>query len=150
MEWRLDIWKTMILPRLSLVVICGAIHVYTLMWPLGVELVDEVIEPALLFKEVGCCRPGCLQLEGQVHAHAPPDVKGRLALSDEKQFGKLLCAIDEYDDWPTISAAMKFQILTCVRPCEVRGTKRSEIDFVERMKMRRSHEVAMVDALRWE
>lgn len=84
-------------------------------------------------------------------ALTPPIVKGRPALTDEKEFGKLLCAVDEYDGWPTISAAMKFQILTCVRPGEVRGATRSEIDFAERtwripaerMKMRRPHEVPL-------
>lgn len=84
-------------------------------------------------------------------ALTPPKVKGRPALTDEKEFGKLLCAIDEYDGWPTISAAMKFQILTCVRPGEVRGATRSEIDLAERtwcipaerMKMRRPHEVPL-------
>ncbi len=80
-----------------------------------------------------------------------PVVKGRPALTDEKEFGRLLCALDEYDGWPTISAAMKFQILTCVRPGEVRGATRSEIVLAERlwripaerMKMRRPHEVPL-------
>jgi integrase len=84
-------------------------------------------------------------------ALTPPKVTGRPALTNEKEFGKLLCALDEYDGWPTIVAAMKFQILTCVRPGEVRGATRSEFALdeavwripAERMKMRRPHEVPL-------
>lgn len=80
-----------------------------------------------------------------------PKRTGRAAIIDEKEFGVLLKALDEYTGWPTIVAAMKFQILTCTRPGEVRGTTRAEIDFdnaiwhipPERMKMRRPHEVPL-------
>jgi integrase len=80
-----------------------------------------------------------------------PKRTGRAAIIDEKEFGVLLRTLDEYTGWPTIVAAMKFQILTCTRPGEVRGTIRSEIDFenaiwripAERMKMRRPHEVPL-------
>ncbi len=81
----------------------------------------------------------------------PPKVVGRAAIIDENEFGKLLRAIDDYDGWPTITAALKFLILTCVRPGEVRGAKRNEFDFdkaiwripAERMKMRVPHDVPL-------
>lgn len=81
----------------------------------------------------------------------PPKVEGRAAITDEGEFGKLLCAIDEYDGWPTIKAALQFLILTCVRPGEVRGATRDEFNFekavwqipVERMKMRQPHAVPL-------
>ena len=50
-----------------------------------------------------------------------PKTTGRAAITDERKFGTLLCDIDDYDGWPTITAALKFLILTCVRPGEVRG-----------------------------
>jgi len=80
-----------------------------------------------------------------------PNVQHRAAILDEKKFGALLCAIDEYDGWPTITAALKFMALTCARPGEVRLACREEIDFTkavwripaERMKMRRPHDVPL-------
>ena len=64
---------------------------------------------------------------------------------------RLLCSIDNYDGWPTITAALNFLILTGVRPGEVRGAVRSEFDLkkaiwhipAERMKMRRPHNVPL-------
>ncbi len=81
----------------------------------------------------------------------PPKVEGRAAITDEKELGKLLQNIDEYDGWPTIRAALQFLMLTCVRPGEVRGARRSEFDLdkavwsipAERMKMRASHDVPL-------
>ena len=81
----------------------------------------------------------------------PPNVIGRAAITDEKKLGALLNAIDEYDGWPTISAALKFLMLTCVRPGEVRRAVRSEFDLkkavwhipAERMKMRQPHDVPL-------
>ena len=83
----------------------------------------------------------------------PPKVVGRAAITDEAEFGKLLNALDEYDGWPTIKAALQFLILTCVRPGEVRGAKRDEFDLgnkvwripAERMKMRQPHDVPLSD-----
>lgn len=63
----------------------------------------------------------------------------------------MLLAIDEYDGWPSLSAALKFLVLTCVRPGEVRGAVRDEFDLekrmwripAERMKMRQPHHVPL-------
>ncbi len=81
----------------------------------------------------------------------PPKVKGRAAITDEKEFGELLRRLDEYTGWPVIPAAMKLQILTCTRPGETRGAKYQEFDVdkrtwtipAERMKMRRAHQVPL-------
>ncbi|MEO9875151.1 MAG: integrase arm-type DNA-binding domain-containing protein [Anderseniella sp.] len=80
-----------------------------------------------------------------------PKTTGRAAITDERKFGILLCDIDGYDGWPTITAALKLLILTCVRPGEVRGAVRSEFDLkkavwsipAERMKMRQRHDVPL-------
>ncbi len=80
-----------------------------------------------------------------------PKVVGRAAITDEKAFGALLASIDQYDGWPTITAALKFLTLTCVRPGEVRRAARSEFDRdkavwripAERMKMRAPHDVPL-------
>ena len=81
----------------------------------------------------------------------PPKVEGRAAITDEKELGTLLQTIDDYDGWPTIRAALLFLMLTCVRPGEVRGARRSEFDLekavwsipAERMKMRQPHHVPL-------
>ncbi len=81
----------------------------------------------------------------------PPKVKGRAAITDEKEFGQLLRRLDDYRGWPVIPAAMKFQILTCTRPGEARGARQHEFDLEERtwiipatrMKMRREHKVPL-------
>ncbi len=81
----------------------------------------------------------------------PPKVKGRAAITDEKKFGELLRRLDAYEGWPTIPAAMKFQILTCTRPGEARGARKQEFNLDERtwtipatrMKMRREHKVPL-------
>ncbi len=81
----------------------------------------------------------------------PPAVVGRAAIVDEKEFGKLVRTIAEYDGWPTIRAALLFLIYTCVRPGEVRGARREEFDMAnavwhipaERMKMRQPHDVPL-------
>ena len=84
-------------------------------------------------------------------ALVPPKTKGRPAITDEGELGALLCAIDDYSGWPTVAAALKFLLLTCVRPGEVRGAVRSEFDLDKavwripesRMKMRRPHDVPL-------
>lgn len=80
-----------------------------------------------------------------------PNVRHRAAITDEKKLGALLLAIDEYDGWPTVRAALQLLVLTMTRPGDVRGMCRSEIDFdkavwcipAERMKMRRPHDVPL-------
>lgn len=80
-----------------------------------------------------------------------PKVQHCAAITDEKQLGGLMRAIDEYDGWPTITAALKFLALTCTRPGEVRLARREEFDLdkalwripAERMKMRRPHDVPL-------
>ena len=78
-------------------------------------------------------------------------VQHRAAITDEKQFGALLAAIDAYDGWPTLRCALKFTALTFARPGEVRGAAWAEIDMKEaiwridgaRTKVRRTHDVPL-------
>jgi integrase len=80
-----------------------------------------------------------------------PTVEHRAAITDERKFGVLLSTVDDYDGWPTIRAALQLLALTMTRPGDVRGMRRSEIDFgkgiwripAERMKMRRPHDVPL-------
>jgi integrase len=89
-----------------------------------------------------------LALQGALLA---PKVNHRAAITDEKAFGGLLRAIDDYDGWPTLKAALQFNALTFARPGEVRGALRKEFDLdksvwrisPERMKMRRPHEIPL-------
>jgi len=80
-----------------------------------------------------------------------PIVVHRPAITDERELGALMIAIDEYDGWPTLRAALQFLALTMVRPGEVRCMRRSEVIWpkslwripAERMKMRRPHDVSL-------
>lgn len=80
-----------------------------------------------------------------------PNVQHRAAITDEKELGRLLRTLDNCGGWPTIRIAMKFQLLTCARPGEVRFARRCEFDFAramwripaERTKMRRQHDVPL-------
>ncbi|MBM3607753.1 MAG: DUF4102 domain-containing protein [Alphaproteobacteria bacterium] len=80
-----------------------------------------------------------------------PKVKHRAAILDENELGGFMRAINAYDGWPTVRAALKFTALTFARPGEVRGALRKEFDFenavwrisAERTKMRRPHEVPL-------
>jgi integrase len=84
-------------------------------------------------------------------ALAAPLVTHRAAITDEVKLGALMSAIDEYDGWPTIRAALLLTALTMTRPGEIRLMRRSEIIWpsstwripAERMKMRRPHEVPL-------
>ena len=75
----------------------------------------------------------------------------RPAIIDERELGVLMRAIDEYDGWPTLRAALQLTALTMTRPGDVRFMRRSEINFeravwcipAERMKMRRAHDVPL-------
>jgi integrase len=78
-------------------------------------------------------------------------VKHRAAITDERELGRFLIGLDEYDGWPILQSAFLFLILTMSRPGDVRGMKRTEVDFdkrlwripAERMKMRRPHDVPL-------
>lgn len=80
-----------------------------------------------------------------------PQVQHRPAIIDERELGVLMRAIDEYDGWPTLRAALQLTALTMTRPGDVRFMRRSEINFeravwcipAERMKMRRPHDVPL-------
>jgi integrase len=80
-----------------------------------------------------------------------PQVQHRPAIIDERELGVLMGAIDEYDGWPTLRAALQLIALTMTRPGDVRFMRRSEINFeravwcipAERMKMRRPHDVPL-------
>jgi integrase len=80
-----------------------------------------------------------------------PNVQHRPAIIDEVQLGALMVAIDEYDGWPTIRAALQLTALTMTRPGEIRFMQRSEIVWPKgmwripavRMKMRRPHDVPL-------
>lgn len=80
-----------------------------------------------------------------------PKVRHRPAMTDEQELGGLMGALDEYDGWPTLRAALQLLALTMTRPGDVRGMRRSEINFEkavwrippERMKMRRPHDVPL-------
>jgi integrase len=84
-------------------------------------------------------------------ALAAPVVTHRPAITDERELGALMAAIDDYDGWPTLRAALQFIALTMTRPGEVRFMRRSEIIWpkaicripAERMKMRRPHDVPL-------
>ncbi len=84
-------------------------------------------------------------------ALAAPVVTHRAAITDEAKLGALMVAIDEYDGWPTIRAALLLTALTMTRPGEIRFMRRSEIVWAsstwripaERMKMRRPHDVPL-------
>lgn len=81
----------------------------------------------------------------------PPKRQHHPAITDEAEFGKFLRAFDEFNGWPTVKAALMFQILTMTRPGETRGAKRDEFDCAkavwripeDRMKMRRPHDVPL-------
>jgi integrase len=78
-------------------------------------------------------------------------VKHRAAITDEREFGRFLIGLDEYEGWPVVQSAFQFLILTMSRPGDVRGMKRAEVHFdkrlwripAERMKMRRPHDVPL-------
>ncbi len=80
-----------------------------------------------------------------------PKVQHRPAIVDERELGVLMGAIDGYDGWPTLRAALQLIALTMTRPGDVRFMRRSEINFeramwripAERMKMRRPHDVPL-------
>ncbi|MEL4071765.1 integrase arm-type DNA-binding domain-containing protein [Ochrobactrum sp. GPK 3] len=82
----------------------------------------------------------------------PPKVTHYAAIIDEREFGRLMVSIDEYNGgWITLKLALQFIAYTFCRPGEVRMAKWSEFDLAakvwtipaERMKMRRIHQVPL-------
>ncbi len=84
-------------------------------------------------------------------ALAAPAVKSRAAVTNPKEVGGLLRAIDGYEGWLPLRTLLQFLALTFVRPGEARLAEWKEIDFKkavwsippERMKMRRPHDVPL-------
>jgi hypothetical protein len=77
-------------------------------------------------------------------------VPHRSAITDEKQLGALLRAVDECTAWPTLKATLKFP-RAHDDDATRRRLRRNEVDWLsgtsriadERMKMRRPHEVPL-------
>jgi integrase len=80
-----------------------------------------------------------------------PTVKSRSAITDPKQFGALLRAIDAFEGQPPTKAALQLMALLFPRPGELRAAAWPEFDLdnavwiipVERMKMRRPHRIPL-------
>lgn len=78
------------------------------------------------------------------------ETEGMAAITDEREFGVLLRAIDTYED-PTLRHALQFSALTYGRPVETRSARWAEIDLVKRLwtipkgtaKMRKEHLVPL-------
>jgi integrase len=84
-------------------------------------------------------------------ALAPIKVTNRAAITDPREVGQLLRAIDGYAGHPVVEAALKLAPLVFVRPGELRGAEWGEIDVAKaewriaahRMKMREQHFVPL-------
>lgn len=82
---------------------------------------------------------------------APANCIGFAAITEPKQFGVLLNAIDQYDGQPGTMAALKLAPLVFVRPIELRAAQWSEFDLAAkrwsipdlRMKEGRPHVVPL-------
>jgi integrase len=80
-----------------------------------------------------------------------PTVKSRSAITDPKQFGALLRAIDAFEGQPPTKAALQLMALLFPRPGELRAAVWAEFDLdnavwiipAERMKMRRPHRIPL-------
>ena len=81
----------------------------------------------------------------------PAEVEHRAAITDPKQIGALLRAIEGYEGNPATRYAMKLAALTFVRPGELRQAEWAEVDLgneewripAEKMKMKRPHIVPL-------
>jgi integrase len=106
---------------------------------------------------------------GRAERDPTPDLRGAIAptvkqhlaaITDPKEAGKLLLAIDHYVGTPVVRAALRLAPLTFVRPGELRSARWRDFDLdrgewqipAERMKTRRPHLVPLstqaVDILR--
>ncbi len=85
--------------------------------------------------------------QGLKDALATHVTKHRAAITDPKEVGPLLKALDSYQGTPVVRAALKLAPLTFVRPGELRKAEWSEIDFencewhipATHMKVNREH-----------
>lgn len=94
-------------------------------------------------------------------AISSPKVKHRPAITDPKELGALLRAIDAFQGQPSTVAALKLLPLVFTRPGELRMAEWSEFDFetriwtvpASRTKMRREHRVPLarqaIEILNW-
>ena len=71
-----------------------------------------------------------LDLRGMLTA---PRVRHRAAITDPKDVGRLLIAIDAYEGFPVVNSALKLAPLTFVRPGELRHCEWTEIDWQEKV-----------------
>lgn len=93
-------------------------------------------------------RDPAADLQGALTA---PTVKHRAALLDPEAIGGLLRAIDAYEGWGTVTAALRLAPLVFVRPGELRHAEWSEINLdkaewripAAKMKMRDEHIVPL-------
>src|SRR6516164_2785498 len=84
-------------------------------------------------------------------ALACPKAVSHAAITDPREFGALLRAIDGFDGQPTTVTALKLMALLFQRPGELRRAELTEFDFENaiwtipagRMKMRREHKVPL-------
>ncbi len=87
-------------------------------------------------------------------AIAAPPPKSHAAITDKKEFGKLLCAVDGFEGQTATRIALQLMALLYPRPGELRQAEWSEFDLDEavwmvpatRMKMRRPHRVPLPKA----
>ncbi|WP_455611423.1 tyrosine-type recombinase/integrase [Cloacibacillus porcorum] len=94
-----------------------------------------------------CENDPSVALKGALQAHKP---KHRASIIDPRQLAVLLQAIEAYPS-TVVRCAMKLQVLTFVRPIELRAAEWSEIDISAtqwiipgpRMKMRQPHVVPL-------
>jgi len=61
-----------------------------------------------------------------------PDTKHFAAITDPKEVGRLLVAIENYDGTPTVKAALQLSPLFFCRPGELRHMKWSEVNYEDR------------------
>ena len=80
-----------------------------------------------------------------------PETKHRAAITEPKEVGRLMLAIDNYEGSPQVRFALQFAPLTFTRPGELRCAEWPEIDLKEllwridakKMKMREDHIVPL-------
>lgn len=87
-------------------------------------------------------------LRGALQRHVP---QSHPALTSVADVNGLMRAIDGYQGWPTLRAALKIQALCFARPGETRTMEWSELDLkkavwtipAEKAKMRRAHDIPL-------